>query len=471
MKAEIASQDSEVEEEGETKASKGPGNIFSEFFVDLREGELAKEESPAAAFFEFLYDAAKFGSSSAADLIAQWVGAAAEDGQDSFLSSLIAPQRDEAEPISKKVVSNEKESSLFANFFGSDDDESIADKKDDSGKYVKIMSDWIKLEDWGVPSNIKVALSQMFAGFEGDSESSDVKRTESQGLISPKDTRQILLLKKKMRQMELRSRGKGLQRPIIASGEKITLRRAVKLSTDIKATSKSATSEKPKVPVTIAATPRKAETQKFTPTSTAAPTTKRSTTSSSSQKLRTTEAAQAMRWSDIFASQSEGENEPLSESGSFEWKINEFLTSVGADSLADHLAALVGKAFVTDGEESGDVPTRSSGVWSIFSGNGETEEPVKVVKEKDPEAYHQEKPLDWRRGSPEVIRQGQHAAFFESVKGLLDNDKKRSGQSVTCLLGWYGIDPTFDKWCAEKCSEGSCSTDACSCGRPSKASQ
>ncbi|KAI8844179.1 hypothetical protein BC829DRAFT_400519 [Chytridium lagenaria] len=398
----------EVDKPKEEEDVTGSGNVFSEFFVpltgDINDGQAASDTS-AAVFFQYLYDAAKLGSSSAADLIAQWVGAADEDGATSkgaeFLAAFIAPQGDDT--VVSKEAKPEKQDGVFANFFGGDEEDTEATI---NTNYGNILKNWLNLEDWGIPEDMKVAISQVFGDESGEAESGDMK-SQSQGLISPKDTRYISLLKKKLRQLELRGRGKGLSRPLLASGEKFTFRRAVQAAT------KTIAKAEPSIVKAKAECCTASNKNSFIPTSAAVSTKAPVVTSSSavSQEPRSTEKPQAngRTFSLLNPSLLVTKKNPAG----FDFNIKEFLSSVRADSLADHLSNL-------------HVCNRSR------------------FDEKGEDTFKEEKPLNWVRGNPEVVR--QHG-FYQ--------DEEVDGSS-SCLMGWYGVDPTYDKWCAEKCASGCC---------------
>ncbi|KAJ3116925.1 hypothetical protein HDU96_008325 [Phlyctochytrium bullatum] len=85
--------------------------------------------------------------------------------------------------------------------------------------------------------------------------------------------------------------------------------------------------------------------------------------------------------------------------------------------------------------------------------------------------YVPEPALTWLPGHPEEVRGKAYEEFARKLK-----EKKKSEDGLTplptsCILGWYGVDPTFDGWCAQKCPLGQCSSDVCTCGRSMRSNQ
>ncbi|KAJ3112651.1 hypothetical protein HDU96_004344 [Phlyctochytrium bullatum] len=502
-----------AEQQGPHDEGKHPreeqANLFTSFFVDENSQAPGAdaENSAATAFLEYLYNAAKAGSVAAADLVAQWVGAAEETGKSDLLSRLLAPQEASTEVAAAADAQPKQRQGVFASFFADADDEAPdAREALHPSEYRRMLGEWLKLEDWGVPSTVRVALNSLFTSFDGDEDAEKrPSATPSAALISPKDTRQIFLFKKKLRELERRARARGESGARATVGERLTLRKFVtSLAKPTKAARKLTTEGKPVASplsenVAGAAEAKLTSAVMVKPASVAGPA---PTTPAASPAAATPETG--FRWRDFLphmqagsdaAAQPEEPEETYWASLAGSWNLQDVLSRTGARSIAESLLKLAGQPFaesaatqVTPEADGGDAgpPVTAANVWRMFV-QATTDQVHQVwAAQNAPEAgvaetpakYVAEEPLRWIPGDPEPIRATVHGRFYEAA---VAETRARSGETAedapvpptptSCLTGWYGLDPTFDRWCGKHCPGAQCSGDLCSCGRITRNSQ
>ncbi|KAJ3149263.1 hypothetical protein HK101_002046, partial [Irineochytrium annulatum] len=189
---------------------RGTGNIFIDFFVELpyvskaagkqQQKEGKGSSSAADEFFEYLYRVAKQGSPTAADLLAQWVGAAssvtaggsASKGMQ-FLASFLAPQEDSVDDDDEARLAEGERDGWPGKVWV--DMKVPNEKKAGPSRFSKFVNGVLGARG---SAAVPEVVSRVFT--TGEEEVARV--ADGKWLISAKDMRQVRLLKERFRQIE-----------------------------------------------------------------------------------------------------------------------------------------------------------------------------------------------------------------------------------------------------------------------------